>query len=65
MVLKFLKIIKEEIARAKDNTPFVRHALLDALEVTITERVCDECICRVCILLGIDGPCDEHKKEGG
>ncbi len=43
MALKALSIIKEEIARAKDSTPFVRHALLDALEATITERIGKEC----------------------
>jgi hypothetical protein len=44
MALTALSIIKEEIARAKANTPFVRHALLDALEATITERVENECL---------------------
>lgn len=44
MALTALNIIKEEIARAKENTPYVRHALLEALEVTITQRIENECL---------------------
>lgn len=44
MALKALNIIKEEIARAKANTPFARHALLDAIGATLTERIEKECI---------------------
>ena len=44
MALKALTIVQEEIARAKENTPYARHALLDALRETITERIMEECV---------------------
>ncbi|KKK74478.1 hypothetical protein LCGC14_2883400, partial [marine sediment metagenome] len=44
MSLQVLRIIREEIARAKENTPYARHALLEALGLTISERVEKECI---------------------
>lgn len=44
MALKALSIIHQEFARARANTPYVRHALLVAIEQTITERIEKECI---------------------
>lgn len=56
MSLQAINIIKEEITRAKKNTPYVRHALLEALQFAIVARVVKECIeqppecehCRFC-----------------
>ena len=44
MSLQALRIIREEIARAKESTPYARHALLEAVGQTIAERIETECI---------------------
>lgn len=44
MILRALEIVKEEITRAKESTPRVRHPLLDALEEVIVGRIGDECV---------------------
>lgn len=44
MSLQAIDIIKEEITRAKENTPYVRHTLLEALQFAIVARVVKECV---------------------
>ncbi len=44
MSARAILIVKEEITRAKESTPYVRRALLDALEEVIVERLRNECV---------------------